>query len=60
MISKLIMLIVLMVLHTYEARIRFEGKVTTTQVKASDAGQAKKLVQQQFPKATVLSVKKVD
>jgi hypothetical protein len=59
MISKLIMLIVLMVLHTYEARIRFEGKVTTTQVKASDAGQAKKLVQQ-FPKATVLSVKKVD
>jgi hypothetical protein len=60
MISKLIMLIVLMVLHTYEARIRFEGKVTTTQVKASDDGQAKKLVQQQFPKATVLSVKKVD
>jgi hypothetical protein len=59
MISKLIMLIVLMVLHTYEARIRFEGKVTTTQVKASDAGQARKLVQQQFPKATVLSVKKV-
>lgn len=60
MISKLIMLMALMVLHTYEARIRFEGKVTTTQVKASDAGQAKKLVQQQFPKATVLSVKKVD
>jgi hypothetical protein len=48
------------VLHAYEARIRFDGKVTTTQVKASDAGQAKKLVQQQFPKATVLSVKKVD
>lgn len=49
-----------LVLHTYEARIRFEGRVTTTQIKASDAGQAKKLVQQQFPKATVLSVKKVD
>jgi hypothetical protein len=47
-------------LHTYEARIRFEGKVSTTQVKASDAGHAKKLVQQQFPKATVLSVKRVD
>lgn len=47
-------------LHTYEARIRFEGKVTTTQVQASDAGQAKRLVQQQFPKATVLSVKKID
>ena len=60
MISKLIMLIVLMVLHTYEARIRFDGKITTTQVKATDAGQAKKLVQQQFPKATVLSIKKVD
>jgi hypothetical protein len=60
MIPKLIVLVALMVLHTYEARIRFDGKVTTTQVKASDAGQAKKLVQQQFPKATVLSVKKVD
>ena len=32
----------------------------TTQVQASDAGQAKKLVQSQFPNATVLSVKKVD
>lgn len=60
MIRNLIMLAALLVLHTYEARIRFEGKVSTTQVKASDAGQAKKLVQQQFPKATVLSVKKVD
>lgn len=60
MIKTLIVLLAIMVLHTYEARIRFEGKVTTTQVKASDAGQAKKLVQQQFPKATVLSVKKVD
>lgn len=60
MIPKLIMLMAVLVLHTYEARIRFKGKVTTTQVKASDAGQAKKLVQQQFPKSTVLSVKKVD
>lgn len=51
---------VVAVQHTYEARIRFLGKVSTTQVKASDAGQAKKLVQQQFPKATVLSVKRVD
>jgi len=49
-----------MILHTYEARIRVDGSVTTTQVKASGAGQAKKLVQQQFPKATVLSVKRVD
>lgn len=48
------------VLHTYEARIRFDGRVSTTQVKASDASQAKKLIRQQFPKATVLSVKKVD
>jgi hypothetical protein len=46
--------------HTYEARIRLNGKVSTTQVQASDAGQAKKLVQSQFPNATVLSVKKVD
>ena len=47
--------------HTYEARIRFNGKVTTTQVQASDAGQAKKMVQAQFgPSATVLSVKRVD
>jgi hypothetical protein len=60
MISKLIMFAALMVLHTYEARIRFDGRISTTQVKASDAGQAKKLVQQQFPKATVLSVKKVE
>lgn len=46
--------------HTYEARIRLNGKVSTTQVHAGDAGQAKKLVQSQFPTATVLSVKKVD
>ena len=52
--------VVLNVLHLYEARIRVDGRVSTTQIKASDAGQAKKLVQQQFPKATVLSVKKID
>jgi hypothetical protein len=46
--------------RTYEARIRLNGKVSTTRVQASDAGQAKKLVQSQFPNATVLSVKKVD
>ena len=47
--------------HTYEARIRLNGKVSTTQVQASDAGQAKKLVQAQFgPSVTVLSVKKID
>jgi hypothetical protein len=51
---------VVAVSHTYEARIRLNGKVSTTQVQASDAGQAKKLVQSQFPNATVLSVKKVD
>ena len=51
---------VAMVLHTYECKLRVDGRITTTQVKASDAGQAKKLAQQQFPKATVLSVKKVD
>lgn len=47
--------------HTYEAKIRLNGRVSTTQVQASDAGQAKKLVQAQFgPSVTVLSVKKVD
>jgi len=49
-----------LVTHTYEARIRLNGKVSTTRIQASDAGQAKKLVQSQFPTATVLSVKKVD
>jgi hypothetical protein len=52
--------VVVAVNHTYEARIRLNGKVSTTRVQASDAGQAKKLVQSQFPNATVLSVKKVD
>ena len=47
--------------HTYEAKIRLNGKVSTTQVQASDAGHAKKLVQAQFgPSVTVLSVKRVD
>lgn len=51
----------LLVNHTYECRIRLNGKVSTTQVQASDAGQAKKLVQAQFgPSVTVLSVKKVN
>ena len=46
--------------HTYEARIRLNGKVSTTRIQASDAGQAKKLVQAQFgPSVTVLSVKRV-
>lgn len=52
--------VVVAVNHTYEARIRLNGKVSTTRVQASDAGQAKKLVQSQFPNARVLSVKKVD
>lgn len=30
--------------HTYEAKIRLNGKVSTTPVQASDAGHAKKLV----------------
>ena len=56
----LLFLAVFAMTHTYEARIRLNGKVSTTQVQASDARQAKKLVQTQFPAATVLSVKKVD
>lgn len=48
-------------LHTYEAKIRLKGRVSTTQVQASDAGHAKQLVQAQYgPSVTVLSVKKVD
>ena len=47
--------------HTYAARIRLDGKLSTTTVQASDAAQAKKLVQAQFgPKVTVLSVKRID
>ena len=47
--------------HTYEAKIRLNGKVSTTQVQASDAGHAKKLVQAQFgPSVAVWSVKRVD
>lgn len=47
--------------HTYEVKIRFDGKVSTTQVQASDAGHAKKLVQAQYgAKVTVLGVKKID
>lgn len=60
MIKEVMMVLALLVLHTYEARIRLDGRVSTTQVKASDAGHAKKLVHSQFPTATVLSVKKID
>jgi hypothetical protein len=50
-----------MAAHTYEARIRLDGRVSTTRVQASDAGQAKKLVRAQFgPTVTVLSVKRID
>lgn len=46
--------------HTYESRIRLNGRVSKTRVQASDAGQARKLVQAQFgPTRTVLSVKVV-
>jgi phage baseplate assembly protein W len=48
-------------LHTYEARIRLNGVVSTTRVKAKDSGHAKQLVQAQYgPSVTVLSVKRVD
>jgi hypothetical protein len=51
----------MVVAHTYEAKIRLDGKVSTTQVQASDAGHAKKLVQAQYgSKVTVLGVKRVD
>lgn len=47
--------------HTYEVKIRLDGKVSTAQVQASDAGHAKKLVQAQYgSKVPVLGVKRVD
>ena len=53
--------IVAMVLHTYEVKFRLDSRVSTTQVKANDAGHAKKLVQAQYgPKVTVLGTKKLD
>ena len=52
---------VTLILHTYEVKFRLDGRVSTTEVKANDAGHAKKLVQAQHgSKVTVLSVKKVD
>ena len=49
------------ILHTYEVKFRLDGQISTTRVQASDAGQAKKLVQAQFgSKVTVLSTKRVD
>ena len=48
-------------LHAYEARIRLDGKVSTTRVEASDAGHAKRLVQAQYgDRVTVLSVKRLN
>ena len=48
------------ILHTYEVKFRLEGQISTTQVQASDAGQAKKLVQAQYGhKVTVLSTKRL-
>ena len=49
------------VLHTYEARIRLNGVVSTTRVQAKDGGHAKQLVQAQYGSSvTVLSVKRVE
>lgn len=48
-------------LHTYEARIRVSGRVSTTTVQARDAGHAKQLVRAQYgDRATVLSVRRID
>jgi hypothetical protein len=46
--------------HTYEVRFRLKSIVSTTQVQASDASQAKKLVEAQYGKdVTVLSTKRL-
>ena len=50
-----------LVLHIYEVRFRFDGRVSTARVQANDAGHAKKLVKAQYgDKVTVLSTKRVD
>ena len=47
--------------HTYEVRIRLDGRVSTVRVQANDGGHAKKLVKAQYgEKVTVLSAKRVD
>lgn len=46
---------------TYEVKFRVKGIVSTTTVKARDAGQARKLVTAQYGgEARVLSVRRVD
>jgi len=48
------------ILHTYEVKFRLKGRISVTEVQASDAGQAKKLVETQYGKEiTVLSTKRV-
>jgi hypothetical protein len=47
--------------HTYEVRFKLKSIVSTTQVQANDASQAKKLVEAQYGKeATVLSTKRLN
>ena len=46
--------------HTYEGKFRLKSIVSTTQVQANDASQAKKLVEAQYGKqVTVLSTKRL-
>jgi len=46
--------------HTYEVKFRLQGIVSTTQVQANDAAQAKKLAEAQYGKEiTVLSTKRL-
>ncbi len=52
---------VVAIVHTYEVRIRLDGRVSTVRVQAKDGGHAKKLVKAQYgEKVTVLSAKRVD
>lgn len=46
--------------HTYEVKFRLKGIVSTTQVPANDAAQAKKLAEARYGKEiTVLSTKRL-
>lgn len=52
---------VVAIAHTYEVRIRLDGRVSTVRVQANDGGHAKKLVKAEYgEKVTVLSAKRVD
>jgi hypothetical protein len=48
-------------MHTYEVKIRLDGRVSYVQVQASDSAHARRLVQAQFGySVTVLQTERLD